>query len=215
MLANPPFVAVPDDLADLPLHSAWALFAAGGPAGDEVLRRIVQGAGDHLQRTPARGWLAIVTEVPNVKQTRTWLAPLLGDSHADPAGGDNRWESMVVFETGDVVSATEYSTLRAAERGWRSGQMAKAWLRGMEANDVHDMCSALFYAALCPHNHDADDSSDASMLDDSRDNPHFSLKEYLGCDRDFTTSDGARFVAASLEQLVGRQAGASGTHGSV
>jgi len=40
--------------------------------------------------------------------------------------------------------------------------------------DVHDMCSALFYVALCPHNYDNDDSSDASMLDGSRDNPHLS-----------------------------------------
>jgi hypothetical protein len=82
VLANPPFVAIPSAVsAELDRggsacsHLSWALFAAGGPSGDAVLRRVVEGAADHLG---PGGWLGVVTEVPNVRQAGIWLAPLLG-----------------------------------------------------------------------------------------------------------------------------------------
>lgn len=206
VLANPPFVAVPERLADLPLHSAWALFAAGGPTGDEVLRRIVKGAGDYLHKRQAGGWLAIVTEFPNIKQTGAWLASLLDDTGA--AEGESSddgwwWDSTVIFQASDVVCAADYSALRAAERGWQGGQVTAAWRRGMKENGVNDMCSGLFYGAIsgsCTV-----DGSDTFSLARGRDKVRLGLREYAGDDRDFMVGAGAEFVATKLDQLASRQ----------
>jgi 16S rRNA G966 N2-methylase RsmD len=106
VLANPPFVAVPSGLADLPLHAAWALFAAGGPAGDEVLRRIVEGAADYLE--PTGGWLGIVTEIPNVKQTGTWLVPLLSSATgaAEQMGDADKIENEIPPPAGRATGSS-------------------------------------------------------------------------------------------------------------
>lgn len=105
VLANPPFVAVPSGLADLPLHAAWALFAAGGPAGDEVLRRIVEGAADYLE--PTVGWLGIVTEIPNVKQTGAWLVPLLSSARtpAEQAGDADNTDNEILPPAGRATGS--------------------------------------------------------------------------------------------------------------
>jgi hypothetical protein len=135
-----------------------------------VLRRIVEGAAEHC--APG-GWLGIVTEVPNVRATGSWLAPLLRDAAnaaaataaaatkavADDDDDDDdessgpepeesqpgrRWAATVLLNAADVIGAKEYSEARALERGWR-GEAAAAWERGMAENSVGDMSSALIY----------------------------------------------------------------------
>ena len=176
VLANPPFVAVPSFVAALPPHQAWALFAAGGPAGDEVLRRIVQGAAAHSQPD---GWLGIVTEVPNVEATPEWLAPLLGCGRTP----GRHWAATVLYNAADVVPAQTYAEERAAERGWQGGEAAEAWKRAMAETAVKDMTSALIYGR----------GVGASG--------GFELDEFGGEGDDFMLGDGAAFVEGALRRL--------------
>ncbi len=61
VLANPPFVPSPHD---------ELVFRDGGSTGENVLQRIVAGAGAHLQED---GWLGMVTDLVDVDSYRTRL----------------------------------------------------------------------------------------------------------------------------------------------
>ena len=216
VLANPPFIAIPSSLTtelDKSLHLSWALFAAGGPAGNEVLRRIMEGAADHLE---PGGWLGIVTEIPNVRATGTWLAPLLGRHDGPIVGGHESggaeetegpgegWVAAVLFGPNDVVCAADYAAARAAERGWRGGgEAVVSWERGMRESSVDNMTSALIYGCHCGDavHKEADRGSSGGS--------RFDLREYDGEEPDFMLGGGAEFVEAALE-ATGRSVVSSG-----
>jgi len=124
ILADPPCVAVPDDLA-------FPLYGAGGHDGDTLLRRIVAGADDHL--TP-EGRLVAVTELqcvpgelPFVRWLEAWCdaergrqahVTVMASRHFPPdyhqSLGDNVW---TLPQCGEVAAmGGQFASYAAARR---------------------------------------------------------------------------------------------------
>ncbi|CAK9116810.1 unnamed protein product [Durusdinium trenchii] len=75
ILANPPFLPNPDNIAS----QAVALYGNGGAFGEDVLRKIVAKAPEHL--VPG-GWLLMVTYAPNAEEMPRRLQRYLTDRAA-------------------------------------------------------------------------------------------------------------------------------------
>lgn len=82
VLADPPSVAVPDDLA-------FPLYGSGGPEGDRLLKRIVEGVDDHLE---PGGRLFAITEL----HCEPGRIPFVGWGRAWTRGRQGRWMTIDV-----------------------------------------------------------------------------------------------------------------------
>jgi len=132
ILANPPFVAVPPPPPGASTHAEWALYADGGPDGARVLNAVVAGA--TTARLRPDGYLAIVSEFPNVRS-----------AHQTLAGLRPGLDLALFYDPACVEGADEYAELRADERGWPWAD-ADAHRASLEAHGVEHMGSGLVFA---------------------------------------------------------------------
>ena len=132
ILANPPFVAVPPPPPGASTHAEWALYADGGPDGARVLNAVVAGA--TTARLRPGGYLAIVSEFPNVRA-----------AHQTLAGLRPGLDLALFFDPACVEGADEYATLRADERGWPWAD-ADAHRASLATHGVEHMGSGLMFA---------------------------------------------------------------------
>jgi hypothetical protein len=124
ILADPPAIAVPDDLA-------FPLYGTGGHQGDRLLRRIVQESGSHL--TPA-GRLFAVTElhcvpgeIPFLRWIRRWCGrrpgrqaqvEIVASRHLPPDYHQSLGDSLAVLPgcAGSEKVGARFATYAAARR---------------------------------------------------------------------------------------------------
>lgn len=119
VVANPPFVASP---------VSRPAYHSGGPYGDRVLARVVQGFGAHLTpggRAVAISHLALRTGEKIADRVRPWLADFPGRA------------LVLLLEEGTSIDLAAAQSLFALERGLTAyAAQVRRWVAYLERHDV-------------------------------------------------------------------------------
>jgi len=130
ILANPPFIPVPDKIDYI--QQRYNIFADGGSDGEKVIRNICSCYHEFLT---AEGLLSVVTELANAEKYEEKILEWCDNSRS--------FKSLVIHND-PLLSVKEYS--------WRRAQVeweAQVWKDHLDSQGITDMSTGLIFISNC------------------------------------------------------------------
>ena len=186
ILCNPPFVSLPCD-AD------FALYAASGEDGLDIVHTIVSRCFDYLKET---GKLLVITEVPNVEESCDLIMDFI------PMPERSSSQISIAYVENDVELIEEYTKERSEERGMTTNNFSmkfESWSVGVLQRGIRNRALILLSLCRCTTGPVYNLYSFTDGLSKKRLTQYHSILDNKQDEEDmFLTKEGIKFVRESL-----------------